>query len=88
MIATNGKNNKSKKYVDHAPSIRTCLAWATLLGLVIVCAGPAMAQIDMTKSTVTATAKQLGVPIEGTFRKITAAVVFLPAQLAQSSAKV
>lgn len=88
MILMNGKDSKSKKYSDYAQSIKTYLAGTMLLGLVLVCAGPSMAQIDVTKSTVTATAKQLGVPIEGTFKKITAAVVFLPAQLAQSSAKV
>ena len=49
---------------------------------------PALAQVDIAKSSVTATAKQLGVPIEGTFKKITAVINFHPAALAQSSAKV
>lgn len=85
MILTNGK---SRKYSDYARPVSTYFARATLFGLVLVCAGPASAQIDLAKSTVTATAKQLGVPIEGAFKKITAAVNFMPAQLAQSSAKV
>ena len=49
---------------------------------------PAIAQVDLTKSTVSATAKQLGVPIEGNFKKFTATIMFNPAQLAKASAKV
>lgn len=48
----------------------------------------AEAQTDLAKSTVSATAKQLGVPIEGKFKKFAAAIVFNPAQLSQASAKV
>lgn len=48
----------------------------------------AQAQTDMAKSTVSATAKQIGVPIEGKFKKFAATIVFNPAQLPQSSAKV
>ncbi len=57
----------------------------TLTGLVAL---PALAQADLAKSSVTATAKQLGVPIEGAFKKINAAIIFLPTRLAQSSAKI
>lgn len=46
------------------------------------------AQVDNARSSITATAKQLGVPIEGTFKKINAALVFVPGQLMQSSAKI
>ncbi len=49
---------------------------------------PAMAQVDLAKSTVSATAKQIGVPIEGKFNKVSATIKFNAAQLAQSSAKV
>ncbi len=46
------------------------------------------APIDATKSSVSATGKQLGVPVTGKFKKITGDVVFNPAQLAQSKAKI
>ncbi|WP_404991824.1 YceI family protein [Cupriavidus pauculus] len=48
----------------------------------------AWAQIDGAKSSVTATAKQIGVPMEGKFKKFDATVDFDPAKLATSSAKV
>lgn len=48
----------------------------------------AQAQTDVAKSTVSATAKQIGVPIDGKFKKFAATIVFNPAQLPQSSAKV
>jgi len=48
----------------------------------------AFAQIDAAKSSVTAVAKQIGVPMEGKFKKFDAAVDFDPAKLATSSAKV
>lgn len=48
----------------------------------------AWAQIDAAKSSVTAVAKQIGVPMEGKFKKFDATVDFDPAKLATSSAKV
>lgn len=48
----------------------------------------AWAQIDAAKSSVTATAKQIGVPMEGKFKKFDATVDFDPTKLATSSAKV
>jgi polyisoprenoid-binding protein YceI len=63
-------------------------ASAILLALTGAVTMPALAQIDLAKSSVTATAKQLGVPIEGTFKKIGAAITFVPSQLAKSSAKI
>lgn len=48
----------------------------------------AWAQIDAAKSSVTAPAKQIGVPMEGKFKKFDATVDFDPAKLATSSAKV
>lgn len=44
--------------------------------------------IDAAKSNVTATGKQLGVPVTGKFKKIVGDVVFNPAQLAQAKAKI
>jgi polyisoprenoid-binding protein YceI len=46
------------------------------------------AQIDTAKSSVTATARQIGVPMEGKFKKFDATVDFDPAKLATSAAKV
>lgn len=66
-------------------SLSAAIALAVLLGAISM---PSAAQVDMARSTITATAKQLGVPIEGKFKKMTAAVVFTPAQLSQSSAKI
>ena len=43
--------------------------------------------IDASQSTVTATGKQLGVPVVGKFKKISGDVNFNPAQLASSYAK-
>ena len=48
----------------------------------------AWAQVDTAKSAVTATARQIGVPMEGKFRKFDATVDFDPAKLATSSAKI
>lgn len=48
----------------------------------------ASAQVDVAKSSVTAVARQIGVPMEGKFRKFDATVDFDPAKLATSSAKV
>ena len=49
---------------------------------------PSPSSIDRAKSKVTATAKQLGVPIEGAFNKVSGNIVFDPAHPAQSSARV
>ncbi|CAG9178713.1 YceI family protein [Cupriavidus pampae] len=48
----------------------------------------AWAQVDTSKSAVTATARQIGVPMEGKFKKFDATVDFDPAKLATSSAKI
>jgi polyisoprenoid-binding protein YceI len=49
--------------------------------------GVAHAQVDTSKSTVTATSKQMNVPVDGTFRKFTAKLSFDPAKPAAGSAK-
>jgi len=64
------------------------LAMAAVLAATGVAANLAWAQIDAGKSSVTATARQIGVPMDGKFRKFDAAVDFDPARLASSSAKV
>ncbi|MDT6960543.1 MULTISPECIES: YceI family protein [unclassified Cupriavidus] len=61
---------------------------AATLAATALAANLAWAQIDAAKSTVTATAKQIGVPMEGKFRKFDATLDFDPAKLATSSAKV
>jgi polyisoprenoid-binding protein YceI len=48
----------------------------------------AHAQIDAAKSTITATSKQMNVPVEGKFTKFAAQLAFDPAQPAAGSAKV
>ncbi len=47
----------------------------------------AIAQVDAAKSSVTATGKQLGVPMDIKFGKVTAAVNYDPGNLAASTAK-
>ncbi|MNK81411.1 hypothetical protein D3C87_1011530 [compost metagenome] len=61
---------------------------AAALATAGLAANLAWAQIDTAKSTVTATARQIGVPMEGKFKKFDATVDFDPAKLATSSAKV
>ncbi len=65
---------------------------ALLLAASLACAGfaanLAAAQLDAGKSSVTAVARQIGVPMEGKFKRFAAAVEFDPAKLASSSAKV
>jgi polyisoprenoid-binding protein YceI len=48
----------------------------------------AHAQIDVAHSTITATSKQMNVPVEGKFTKFSAQLAFDPAQPAAGSAKV
>ncbi|RFU48587.1 YceI family protein [Paraburkholderia sp. DHOC27] len=50
-------------------------------------AGSAYAQVDLSKSTVSATSKQMNVPTEGTFKKFTAQLDFDPARPSAGSAK-
>lgn len=64
------------------------IAVAAVLATAGLAANLAWAQIDTAKSTVTATARQIGVPMEGKFRKFDATLDFDPAKLATSSAKV
>lgn len=61
---------------------------AAALATAGLAANLAWAQIDAAKSSVTATAKQIGVPMEGKFKRFDATLDFDPAKLATSSAKV
>ncbi|QCP50976.1 YceI family protein [Trinickia violacea] len=54
----------------------------------LVAAGSAFAQVDLAKSTITATSKQMNVPVEGTFKKFSAQVSFDPAKPAAGSAQI
>jgi polyisoprenoid-binding protein YceI len=49
--------------------------------------GVAHAQVDASKSTVTATSKQMNVAVDGTFRKFTAQLIFDPSRPAAGSAQ-
>ena len=55
---------------------RTFLAMA--LGAALL--APALAQLDAAKSSVVAISKQMGVPVEGTFKRFSAQVSFDPAK--------
>ena len=55
---------------------------------VLVSSGATWAQLDQAKSSVTIVAKQIGVPMNGKFKKFDAVINFNPSHLAQSSAKV
>jgi polyisoprenoid-binding protein YceI len=64
---------------------RTLLTAFTAVALTV--AGSALAQVDVSKSTVTATSKQMNVPVEGKFGKFTAQIVFDPAKPAAGTAQ-
>ena len=66
------------------PLLRWILAATTVASLFL---GAAHAQVDTSKSTVTATSKQMNVPVDGTFKKFTAQLNFDPAKPAAGSAK-
>ena len=53
----------------------------------LTAAGSALAQVDVAKSSVTATSKQMNVPVEGKFGKFTAQLKFDPAKPADGSAQ-
>ncbi|MEA3116890.1 MAG: hypothetical protein QOI13_160 [Paraburkholderia sp.] len=53
----------------------------------LAASGAALAQVDVEKSTIVATSKQMNVPVEGKFKKFTAQVSFDPAKPAAGSAE-
>ena len=64
---------------------------ATLAGIAVLSlfgAGLAQADVDLSKSTVIATTKQMNVPVDGKFRKFSAQLNFDPAKPAAGSANV
>jgi polyisoprenoid-binding protein YceI len=66
------------------PFLRWMVAATAVASLFL---GVAQAQVDTTKSTVTATSKQMNVPVEGTFKKFSAQLDFDPAKPTAGSAK-
>jgi polyisoprenoid-binding protein YceI len=65
---------------------RTLLTAFAAVALTV--AGGAFAQVDVSKSTVTATSKQMNVPVEGKFGKFTAQITFDPARPAAGTAQI
>lgn len=53
----------------------------------LTAAGSAFAQVDVSKSTISAISKQMNVPVEGKFNKFSAQVNFDPAKAADGSAQ-
>jgi polyisoprenoid-binding protein YceI len=53
----------------------------------LVASGAALAQVDVAKSSIVATSKQMNVPVDGKFTKFTAQVSFDPAKPTAGSAK-
>ena len=61
---------------------------ATALALGTLLLAPALAQLDAAKSSVVAVSKQMGVPVEGRFKRFSAQVSFDPARPAEGKASV
>ena len=66
------------------PFLRWILAATAVTSLFL---GVAHAQVDSSKSTVTATSKQMNVPVDGTFKKFAAQLSFDPAKPAAGRAR-
>jgi len=67
---------------------RWLLAGACATSLVAAVPAFALATVDIAKSTMSATSKQMNVPVEGTFKKFTAQLDFDPAKPTVGSASV
>lgn len=65
---------------------RTVIALALGLGLGTAVLAPALAQLDAAKSSVVAISKQMGVPVEGVFRRFSAQISFDPAKPTEGKA--
>jgi polyisoprenoid-binding protein YceI len=74
--------------MKHAKFSRWLLAGVSAASLVAAVSAFGQAQVDTTKSTVTATSKQMNVPVEGKFKKFTAQLDFDPAKPAAGSANI
>uniref|UniRef100_UPI001BD4C970 YceI family protein n=1 Tax=Caballeronia sp. dw_276 TaxID=2719795 RepID=UPI001BD4C970 len=69
----------------HISSFRWLVAGAAAAALFTTAA---QAQVDTAKSTVTATSKQMNVPVDGKFKKFTAALDFDPAKPTAGNASI
>src|ERR1700740_2545484 len=61
---------------------------ATLAAVSLVMSSAALADVDLSKSKVSAVSMQMNVPTEGVFKKFSAQIRFDPANAAQGSAQV
>lgn len=61
---------------------------AAFVAVSLAASGAALADVDLSKSKVTAVSKQMNVPTEGVFKKFSEQVKFDPAKAAQGSAQV
>ena len=61
---------------------------ATALALGALLLAPALAQVDAAKSSVVAVSKQMGVPVDGKFKRFSAQVSFDPAKPADGRASI
>lgn len=61
---------------------------AAFVAVSLAASGAALADVDLSKSKVTAVSKQMNVPTEGVFKKFSAQVKFDPAKAEQGSAQV
>ena len=67
--------------------VRHALFPACAVALMLVFAGPAMAAVDMAKSTISAVSRQMSVPVDGKFKKFSATLDFDPAKPAAGHAQ-
>ena len=67
---------------------KTATALALGAALLAPFVAPALAQVDAAKSSVVAVSKQMGVPVEGKFKRFSAQVSFDPAKPAEGKASV
>ncbi|MBI4989195.1 MAG: YceI family protein [Rhodocyclales bacterium] len=65
---------------------KTAIALALGAALLSPFIAPALAQVDAAKSSVVAVSRQMGVPVEGKFRRFSAQVSFDPARPAEGKA--
>jgi polyisoprenoid-binding protein YceI len=79
-----------KRHLQIKPDMQTPLyRWLlAATAATALCASAAETQVDATKSTVTATSKQMNVPVEGKFKKFTAQLDFDPAKPTAGTANI
>jgi polyisoprenoid-binding protein YceI len=74
--------------MKHVKFSRWLIAGVSAASLVSAISAFAQAQVDTAKSTVTATSKQMNVPVDGKFKKFTATLDFDPAKPAAGNASI